>query len=125
MSENSENREAPRSSPLLRLLKWTVLVVVLLGLVGTGVFLYMANKDSSFVDKTVNSLNEKADSLDGKDSDFAAAKLREFGAFLRKHKGEIGEYGSELDEKLSAIKEHSQEAYEAAKKKLEEYKEKK
>ena len=119
---DEERKPQQRMHPLFRLIIWVVAGLAVVGVVGSVVFMYLAHKDENFVSNAIQSLNKIADSLDEKERGGSAEKLRELGQFLQTHGDDIDEYGGDIDKKLSEIKEHSDSAYEAAKKKVDEYK---
>jgi hypothetical protein len=116
-----DSNQAPRRSPIVSVVIWLLIGIVVVGVVGGASFIYLAHRDSTFVDKAVGSLNDLASRLDGKEHSTAAGKVRELGKFLSEHDSDINNYGKDVDEKLNEIRKHSETAYQAAKKKVDEY----
>ena len=119
MGERDNQR--PRRSPLFRFIMWLVISVLVVGVVGGVSFMYLAHKDSAFLDKVVGGLEKLATSAEGKEHGKSAEKLRELSKFLQDHGDDINTYGKDVDEKLNEIRKHSESAYQAAKKKVDEY----
>jgi len=120
MTEQDEN-QAPRRSPLVKVVMWLVIGVVVVGVVGGVSFIYLAHKDSTFLDKTIGGLDKLAESLKGKEHGTAAEKVGELSKFLKDHDEDIDTYGKDVHEKLEAIRGQSESAYQTAKKKVDEY----
>ncbi len=101
-----------------------ILVGAVIAAVGvTAAYLYLEDKDRSLVDETVASLDALAGKFESGDESAEnkskiAEKLRDLGAYLDEHGPEIDQYGVEVEEKLSKISELSEDAYRAAKEKV-------
>ena len=120
-----EERQQPRRSPLVKFVMWLVIGVIVVGVVGSVSFIYLAHKDSEFLDKMVGGLDTIAESLKAKGHGKSAEKVLELNKFIQDHGDDFDAYGEDVDEKLQEIRKHSESAYQAAKQKVDEYMKKK
>ncbi len=121
-----EGRPLPRRrGPLGRLVMGIVLVAILTAGGATAYYLYMRSRGQDPLGEAVSGLDGLADKLKGGRGEGAGKKLRDLGRFLKQHDGDIDGYADEVDEKLSKIREVSEEAYQKARRKIDDLREKK
>ncbi len=93
----------------------------MLVVVGGVVFLYMVHRQPALLGQVVEGINRIADDLQEGERQKSAARLRELSDILKAHGSDLDRYGAEVDQKLAEIRQQSEAAYQAAKKKVDEY----
>jgi hypothetical protein len=121
MAESDKSGQQQQKHPILRVLVWLVVIVVLVAGASTTAFFYLAHAKPALLGQAIASINKIADSLDDRERAASADKLRNLGEFLNAHSDDIDAYGKDVDEKLVEIRKQSERAYQAAKKKIDEY----
>jgi hypothetical protein len=109
---------------LVKLIFWLVVSLVVVGVVGGVGFVYLAHRDKELLPNVLGKLGSLAESLEGKEHEGAAERVRELQKLLEDHGSDIEGYGGEIDQKLSDLRKVSESAYQAAKKQVDSYRNK-
>lgn len=116
---------APGRGLLRRLVVGAVFAAILIGGSATVYYVYMRGRGKDPVGELSDGLGALADRFKDGKSEVAGEKLRELGRYLEDHGDEIDKYGGEVERRLEGIKAVSEEAYQAAKKKIDDFRGKK
>jgi len=98
---------------------------ILIGGAAAVYYLYLKREGKDPVTELSDGIGVLADRFKGGKGEKAGEKLRDLGLFIEKHGDDIHNYGDEVERRLEDIKGVSEEAYRAAKKKVDEYRQKK
>lgn len=114
-----------RRSFLRRLVTGVIFIAILIAGGSAVYYLYMRGTGKDPVVELSDGLGVLADRFKGGKGEAAGEKLRDLGRYLEEHGDEIDKYGGEVERRLEDIKGVSEDAYLAAKRKIDEFREKK
>jgi hypothetical protein len=97
---------------------------ILIGGSATVYYMYLKGEGKDPVTELSDGIGVLADRFKGGKGEKAGEKLRDLGLFIEKHGDDIHNYGDEVERRLEDIKGVSEEAYRAAKKKVDEFRRK-
>ncbi|MHC4505951.1 MAG: hypothetical protein ACYTFI_21865, partial [Planctomycetota bacterium] len=98
---------------------------ILIGGAATVYYLYLKGEGKDPVTELSDGIGGLADRFRGGKGEKAGEKLRDLGLFIEEHGDDIHNYGDEVERRLEDIKGVSEEAYRAAKKKVDDFRQKK
>lgn len=115
---------SPGRGGLRRLVVGVLFSAVLIGGGATVYYLYLKGEGKDPVTELSDGIGVLADRFKGGKGEKAGEKLRDLGLFIEKHGDDINNYGDEVERRLEGIKAVSEEAYRAARRKVDEFRRK-
>ncbi len=116
---------SPGRGGLRRLVVGVLFSAILIGGAATVYYLYLKGEGKDPVAELSDGIGVIADRFKGGKGEKAGEKLRDLGLFIEEHGDDINNYGDEVERRLEDIKGVSEQAYRAAKKKVDEFRQKK